>query len=71
MCVVIEILITVVFIAGLAYLGGLEKEKRDVLKLVQIMRRDPSATLQALEQRIEFHHHRKLNRRSNYDERKR
>lgn len=71
MCTAIEILIVIGFIAGLAYLGGLEKEKRNVLKLIQIMRRDPAASLQTLEQRIEFHHHRILNRRSHYDERKR
>jgi len=66
---------------GYGYLGGREKEKRDVLLALSALSQrypsnkasnvGPSTVVWAAQRMIESHTHRVLGRRSHYDERKR
>jgi hypothetical protein len=64
---VLALLASVFMVATLSYLGGREKEKRDVLML---LKNQPSVYAEAIV-RIIKHEHRQIGKRSHYDERRR
>lgn len=68
MDIAIEILIALFGVAGYGYLGGREKEKRDVLTLLA---QYPSMSASQIAPLVEEHIHRKLGKRGHYDDRRR